>query len=97
MLTIELLRNSTARCGSTTITTSSKLDPVAPLCRKLIEQHHDPEQLARVMRDGVEVFAKAKTLRAWAEYDTVDTDRGLVRRKWRPFPGAECTTEVQAV
>lgn len=98
MLTIELVGNATATCGTTTMTTSSGLDPIGPLCRKLIDLHADPEASAIVVRDGVQVFAKPATLRAWAAHDIVDIpSRGLVRRKWKPFPGLQRAPEAQAV
>lgn len=89
MLTIQLLGSTTAVCGNFSVT-SSKKDPVAPLCRKLIDLGNvSPDAPVVVMRDGKMAF-NPSTLGAWAEHNVVDSDsRGLMRRCWSRFRGSE--------
>ncbi|MEP9398119.1 hypothetical protein [Mesorhizobium sp. KR2-14] len=78
-------RSFTASCEGVSYSHSRK-DPIAPLCRRLIDHGHSPDMMVMVCRGAFPVM-KPRSLGAWAEHDIVEDDnRGLLRRRYRALP-----------
>lgn len=80
MLTIMLHGTNTATCGYETVTTAAKKGPIGPLCRKLIDAGHSPDESVTVWRGNTPVFALS-SLGRWADQDTVESDTGGIKSK----------------
>jgi hypothetical protein len=60
--------------------------PLGPLCRKLRDAGYEPDERVHVTRDGIAVFKRDLRLSDWADWDILDTQTGIQRFKYRPFP-----------
>ncbi|WP_205536229.1 hypothetical protein [Shinella zoogloeoides] len=109
-ITIELIGSYAARHvkGDTTAGHSdlhkkgTTKSPIPVICRKLIEQGHDPQERVHIIRKALDregfipVFRRDRTLAAWAGTNVVESEtRSLHPVRYKAFPDSVGVKDAQ--